>query len=336
MKYTKLVYCLLCVLLLAAACKNTSSGNDENNPVLQDPKVKEWTAKIGADPKNASLYFSRGQMLRSMQEDSLAINDFKKAIALDSSKAEYFSAVGDVLFEHKDISGSVLWIEKALQRNPEDMKAQLKLSKLFVYIREYDKAFKAINTVLKQDVYNAECYFLKGMIYKDLKDTSKAISSFQTAVQMKPEYKDAIIQLGQVYSSKGDSTALYYYNNAFRLDTTDVFPLFARGVYYQDKKNYEAAKAEYRNVVLHNRLYLDAYFNMGYVYLQQDSFQKALRQYEILTTIDQTNAEAYYNRGLCYELMGKKNEAIADYKQALVFEEKYEAPQVALKRLGAK
>jgi tetratricopeptide (TPR) repeat protein len=328
-------YCLAFVLLFAAACKN-NAVKQEDNPVLQSPQIKELTDKINATPDNAALYFDRGQKLRMIQQDSLALSDFKKAISLDSSEAKYFSAVGDVLFEHKDISGSVQWIEKALLRNPQDVKAQLKLAKLFVYIKEYPKAFQSINTVLKQDVYNAECYFLKGMIYKDLKDTSKAISSFQTAVQMNTSYKDAFIQLGQVYSSKKDPLALNYYDNAYKADPKDVFPLFAKGVYYQDQKNYEAAKAEYRNVVLTNRLYLDAYFNMGYIYMQQDSLEKALRQYNLLTQIDQTNPEAYYNRGLCYELMGKKKEAIDDYKQALVFDEKYPDPQIALKRLGVK
>lgn len=322
-------------ILVFTACKN-GNVKQETNAILLDPQVKAITDKIAADPDKASLYYERGQKLRLMKEDSLAIADFKKAISIDSSQSKYFSAIGDVLFEHKDITGSVEWIEKALKRNPEDVKAQLKMAKLFVYIREYPKAFQAINTVLKQDVYNAECYFLKGMIYKDMKDTSKAISSFQTAVQVKPDYKDAFIQLGQIHSSKRDPLALQYYDNAFRTDTTDVFPLFAKGVYYQDQNNYEAAKAEYRNTILHNRLYLDAYFNMGYIYMQQDSLDKALRQYNLLTQIDQTNPEVYFNRGLCYEKMGKKNEAIEDYKQALVFDDQFEEPKAALKRLGVK
>src|SRR5690606_19393220 len=105
---------------------------------------------------------------------------FQQAASLDSTKAEYFSAVGDLMFEHKDISGSLPWIEKAVSLNPKDPQARLKIAKLFVFIKEYPKAFSEINTVLRQNAMNPEGYFLKGIIYKDLKDTSKAISSFQT------------------------------------------------------------------------------------------------------------------------------------------------------------
>ncbi len=333
----KVLYGFVALFIALAACKNGEKKTVvDNNPVFQNPKLKEVSDKIAQDPNNAALYFERGNKLHKLQEDSLAINDYKKAVSLDSTKAEYYSAIGQVLFEHKDISGSVTYLEKALKLNPEDKVAQLKLAKMFVYIKEYSKAFNAINTVLRQDVFAAEGYFLKGMIYKDLKDTSRAISSFRTAVQVDAQYADAFVQLGQIFSAKGDPVALSYYNNAFKSDTTDVFPLFARGVYYQDRKEYELAKEEYRNAILHNRLYLDAYFNMGYVYMQQDSFEKALRQYELITQLDQTNPEGYFNKGLAYEKLGKKEDAIREYQQTLVFAEDFEAAKIRLKALGAK
>lgn len=333
----KALYGYIVLLIVAfASCKGEKKTSADSNPLFQNGELKAITDKISEDPNNAALYFERGNKLHKMQEDSLAILDLKKAATLDSSKAEYFSAVGDILFEHKDISGSAIWIEKALARNPEDKNAQLKLAKMFVYIKEYTKAFQAINTVLRQDVYAAEGYFLKGMIYKDLKDTSRSISSFRTAVQMDAQHKESFIQLGQIFSIKRDPLALSYYDNAYKSDTTDVFPLFAKGVFYQDQHEYELAKKEYRNTILHDRSYLDAYFNMGYVYMQQDSFEKALRQYELIANLDQTNAEAYYNKGVAYEKMGKKPEAIAQYQQALVFDEKYDLPKEALARLGAK
>src|SRR5262249_9341181 len=159
-------------------------------------------------------------------------------------------------------------------------------------------------------------------------------SSFQTAVQVAPEYKDAVVQLGLLFSAKGDPIALKYFQNAWKLDTTDVFPIFARGVFYQDRNEPELAKDEYRQAIEHDHQYVDAYFNMGYVLMNQDSIDKAMRQYNILAQIDQADAEVYYNRAYCYEKMGKKQEAIADYKQALVFNDKYEEAKIALNRLG--
>lgn len=324
------------VAVMLAACGNDKTP-EQNNPLFEsEPALKQLTTEIHKHPEDASLYFERGSFLDRMQEDSLALIDYKKAISLDSSKAEYFSAIGDMLFEHKDLEGSVQWIEKALQLNPKDKKSHLKLAKMFLYIEEYNKAFTEINLVLREDVYDPEGYYLKGMVYKSLKDTTKSISSFLTALQVQPEYRDAMIQLGIMYSGKGDPVALRYYDNAYKLDTSDIFPLYARGVFYQDKNDLETAKTEYINAIMKDRYYQDSYYNLGYIYMQQDSVEKAFRQYDILTKLNPRDPEAYYNRGLAYELLNKKEEAIIDYKQALEFDKAYTEASEGLKRLGIK
>ena len=207
---------------------------------------------------------------------------------------------------------------------------------MFLYIRKYPEAFTQVDIVLRSDVYNPEAYFLKGMLYKDMKDTAKAISSFQTAVQVSPEYRDAVIQLGMMYSSRKDSIALRYLDNAYKIDSSDVFPIFARGVFYQDSKDYVHAKEEYRKCIIKDRHYVDAYFNMGYILMQEDSIAKSLRQYEMVTKIDPRNPTAYFNRGICKESMDSIKEAVEDYRHALLLDPNYKSPKEALKRLKVK
>jgi tetratricopeptide (TPR) repeat protein len=324
------------LIVIFASCSNSRNKATEDNPIFKNPALQDVTEQIKNNPQTASLYFKRGHILEHMQEDSLALKDYQKAVSLDSTQAKYYSAIGDLLFEHKDISGSVKWIAHALKLNPKDPAAHLKMAKLFIYTKDYNAAFSEINTVLRQDVYNPEGYFLKGMIYKDLKDTANAKSSFQTAVTVAPDYKDAVVQLGLIYSAQKDPLALKYFDNAAKLDTTDVFPVFAKGVFYQDAKKYEDAKAAYKSVILHDNQYTDAYYNMAYILMQQDSVEKAWRQYDLLTKLDPADAEAYYNRGLCSEMMGKKQDAVSDYRQALTFDKNYAEAMNGLKRLQGK
>jgi tetratricopeptide (TPR) repeat protein len=339
MKINRIGYLSVLLLSLWFVGCNSKKGSQEaeTNPVFQStPDLKDVTERISKTPEDAALYFERGNVLHKLRFDSLALKDYKKAAKLDSTKGQYFSAVGDLMFENHDITGSIEWLQKAIAKNPTDRKAHLKIAKLFLYMQDYGKAFAEINIVLRKNVYDPEAYFLKGMVYKDMKDTAKALSAFQTAAQVAPDYRDAVIQLGLIYSDKKDPIALQYLEKAFRMDTTDVFPIFAKGTYYQNQNKFAEAKEQYRQCVIRNRHYADAYFNLGYLLMQEDSVAKAYRQYDFVTKVDPMNPAAYFNRGLCAEMMDSMQKAVADYRTALRIDSAYDSPREALKRLKGK
>lgn len=334
---SRILLCLVCCFGISScglfSSESNTKGSDPNNKL---PEVAAINASIEKNPKDASLYFQRGQIYHKLEQDSLALMDFQTATKLDSTQAKYFSAVGDLLFEHKDISGSIQWIQKAISLNPDDEIAHLKMGKLFMFTAEYPKAFVEINTVLRTNVYNAEAYFLKGMCYKNMNDTAKAISSFQTAVQTEPRYVDAHMQLALLFEAKKDPIALKYFENAYKSDSTDLEPLYGQVMFWQNQANYPEAKKVIQRIVSIDRTYAKSYYNMGWMLLQEDSTEKAIRQFGIAIQEKPDYVEAYYNRGLCYEIEGKLDQAKEDYNQALTFNPDYEPSKTALQRVNSK
>lgn len=322
---------LLCLL----SCKNNSGKSTaaQTGPYYEQG-IAPFTAAIEKAPHKAEPYFNRGNALNKIGLDSLALVDYQKAISLDSSKAEYFSAMGDLLIEHQDISGSLPWLERAIALNPKDPKARLNIAKMMLISKDYPKAFTEINTVLRQDVYNPEAYFLKGMVYKDMGDTGKARSSFETALNVSPTYKEAAVQLGQIYLAQGNPLGLQYLENAFRMDSTDVLPLYAIGMYYQQKEDWENAKNYYRRALKHNRAYVDALYNTGYVLMQQDSFENAISMLDQVLELGRRDARTFYLRGLAFELLGNDHAASQDYTRALELSPDNPDINAALRRVG--
>lgn len=321
------------------ACKNKPTPGTEARQeasAYNHPSVLPLTEALTKDSSKPDPWYRRGIALRRLKEDSLALTDFYHAARLDTNKAEYASAIGDLLFDHKDLNNAMKWMARALRHNPQDPRARLKVARLNFYLKEYPAAFLEINTVLRQDAYNPEAYFLKGLIYKDIKDTNKAISSFQTAISVAPDFRDAFIQLGVIYNEKGNAMGPQYLNSAFRLDTSDVFPIYAIGMNYQEKGQLEQAKQQYTRCLTYDPQFTDALFASGFILMQQDSFEKSRRQFDLVTKSDPTNANAYYNRGLCSELLGRKEEALSDYRQALTFDERNTKASEGLKRLGGR
>ncbi len=333
-----LMYTGAASLLLFTACKSGKKVEIklEENPQYETANIKPFTDALRKNPQDPALWTRRADALNKADLDSLALKDYIQALELDSSKAPAWSNVGNLMFENKDVSGSLPYFQSALKINPKDQQSQLKIAKVMVFIKDYTKAFMAINTALRQNVYNSEAYFLKGIIYKDLKDTAKSISSFQTAVQVDPDNAEALLQLGFWYEAKKDPIALMYYQNAYQADTNNLQPLYAKGMYYQNKEQYDEAKNVYHNILSHRKDFPLAHYNLGWIYLQQDSLQKAYNAFDLVTQLAPGYAEAIYNRGLCSELMGKKTEAITDYEHAVAVDPEMPEAIAALKRLGKK
>ncbi|HPI54212.1 MAG TPA: tetratricopeptide repeat protein [Chitinophagaceae bacterium] len=244
--------------------------------------------------------------------------------------------MGDLLFDHKDVSGSLGWIQKAIQLNPNDETAHLKLARMFLFTSEYNKAFIEINTVLRADVYNTEAYFLKGMCYKSMKDTNLAISSFQTAVQSDPKNSEAYMQLALLHEARKDPLALNYYENAYKADSSNLEPLYGKAMYWQNQQNFPEAKKVFTRMIELDRNYPKSFYNMGWMLLQEDSTEKAIRNFTIAIEVKPDYAEAYFNRGLCYEIQGNFKAAAADYNQSLNFNQQMKAAQEALNRIQPK
>jgi len=326
----------LILVLTLGSCSWFQGNKNGTHQAHSIPEVAEISAQIEKNPKNAELYFRRGLIYHKLELDSLALTDFQSAVDRDSTQAKYFSAIGDLLFEHKDISGSIKWIQKAIYLNPDDEVAHLKMGKMFLFAEDYPKAFAEINTVLRSNVYNAEAYFLKGMCYKSMKDTAKAISSFQTAVQTEPRYVEAHLQLALLFEGKKDPVALKYFENAYRADSTDLEPLYGQAMFWQNQQNFPEAKKVFYRIISIDRSYPKSYYNIGWMLLQEDSTEKALRQFTIAIQEKPDYVEAYFNRGLCQEILGDLAKAREDYQQALTFNPDYTPASEALQRITKK
>lgn len=123
---------------------------------------------------------------------------------MDSLNAPFALGLSDCLFEMSNPEGSILILERFIAHSPEniDVLNALALEYFLLPKPRYNLAIDTYNKVLKLDIQNADAYFYKGLIFKETGDTAKAISSFQTCTEVDPDYYDAYMQLGMLYSAK--------------------------------------------------------------------------------------------------------------------------------------
>ncbi len=323
--------------VLFFSCKNDTSKVKPGAP--QDPELAALNALLAKNPNDDSLLYRRAVVNYKLEGYDEALADVGKALAIDSSHAAYYDLMADVLLDYarpNDSKHAIEVLEKAAAKFPNNLHTLLKLSEFYLIVRQHNEALATIDKVFRRDPQNPEGFFMTGRVALDMGDTTRAIKALQKAAQLDASNIDAWMFLGKIMANRNDPTALQYFDNVLRLDSTDLEAREFKGVLYKRRGEFEQAFRVYRDIIVRNPDYANAYFDMGVMYLELDSLQKAYDNFDIAVKVDQLFVKAYYYRGLTAEMQGNIDAAKLDYQQASQMSPNWPEPKEALEKLGGK
>ena len=319
--------------LLFAACHNNHSEAEIANKKadslsikLNSPELKAINAELLQDPSNASLYNKRALVYINLRQFPEAENDSKRAIRMDSTQAAYFLTLVDAYFKGNNTRLSKELLEATAKRFPDNIEALLKLAELYFLVKRYQEGIEYVNKALKIDENLAKAYYIKGSIYRESGDTTRAISSLETAVEQDNRYVDAFYDLGVMYAARKNPVALEYYSNVLQIDPANANANYARAKLLQDLGKIDEAIKGYEAILTSNKNCENCYYNLGAIYLEiKNDPKKALEQFTKAIEINPNYVEAYFARGYTYTKLKDKESAKADYNMCLKIQPNYDA-----------
>lgn len=318
--------------LLACGGKKTESENAQLG-ATGDPAIDQLTQKIAQNPNDPTLYAARAGLFYEKEGYDEAIQDLQKALSFDSTNVQYLHVLADAYLDYYQSRQALETMEKAAALHPKRIPTLLKLSEFQLILKKYDESMRTVDGILRIDPQNADAYLLFGLNFKEKKDTIRAINSFQKAVELNPDLMDGWINLGQLHAGLGNKIAAQYFNTAITIAPKNVDALHAKAQYLQDNNDLNGAIEWYKKINAVDPQYEEAYYNTGLLYLDLDSIPQAYQAFDVAIKVNPVFVQAYYFRGVAAELQGKKNQAKADYEQALKLAPNYEAAQEALNQL---
>ncbi len=330
---------LFSTLVVFAACGGNGKSSGVEQQQLDDPNIAfaEIDERIVASPQDPQLFAQRAKLYEDRDSLHLALNDWNRALSLDSTNAELHIGIGDLYFRGVRMADAERHFRKAATLDPASAEARLKIAEIKLLERGYKDAMGWANDALRIDQQNAQGYFLKGWIHMEGGDTALAVSSYRTAVEQDPSMQKAYVQLGVLHAAVGDPLAMQYYNSALELDPTSTETLYALGMYAQDNGMDSLALHCYdriKQIAPENVL---AWYNTGYVLLENmDRPDEARSQFTRAISLAPLFVEAYYNRGITYEMTGALDSAYVDYRQALAIQPDYSPAAFGMGRLQDK
>lgn len=330
------------ILLLLFAFGYVACNNDQQAPedlpssdTILPLDVAGVIELLQKDPSNAALYQQRAVLHSDSGNFEEAFSDIERALKIDSSQASFYLARADYALRLNKTKLTKASLEKAIELEPENVKALTKLAELLFLVKYYDESISYLDSALKVDQYNAKVYFLKGMNFLEKGDTAVAISSMQTAVEQDNKYYDAYMQLGLICAETRNPLAIEYYDNAMRLQPHSLEAYYNKGIFLQDMGEYDAALQTYKQLLDINPAYKFAHYNVGAVTLLKDAnnYKEALPSFTKAIESDPNYAEAYFARGTCYKELGDKNAAREDFSRALQINPNYQPAISAIKSM---
>jgi len=356
MRLLSFCFSIVLVLIVLSSCENSGNNRDtgssntdvgENANSKVDSLLAEINKRIANNPKDFNTYLERARYYGERNEFSLAYEDINRALEVDSTKSDIYLYKGQLLFKQEKIKEAYSEYQTCLRHDVANVDCMLRKAEIDIALRNYTTARELINEVLKLNEYNAEAYYTRGQLYTDMKDTALAASSYKTAIEVNPDYYDAYIEVGLLYSTQKSDLAKEYYNTAIELRPKSVEAWYNKAMFLQETgaKNptrYREAFACYDTILKIDSRFSAAYFNKGFIYLEyMQKYDSAAYQFTNAIGVFPNYYQAYYNRGLSYESLNKlsyeslnkRKEAEADYRSSLAINPTYNSAAISLDRL---
>ncbi|MDZ4822573.1 MAG: tetratricopeptide repeat protein [Flavobacteriales bacterium] len=339
-----LSYLLILWFALASFSCKEKKKPDDGNVVGEDTAIADATLtaineRIKSDPANYQNYLERAKYFGGRERYKDALEDISRALKADSTKGDIYLYRGEVYWFQKNIDGAYDSFEDCIRFENSNTDCLLKKASIDIALDNYDKALEHINNALRADEQLPYAYYLKGRLYKSIQDTTLAASSYQTAIELDPDFYDAYVEVALLYASQQSDLAIEYYNTAIDLKPNSVEALYNKAMYLQETGNgsvqrYQQAFECYDRMQEIDPKNAAANFNKGFINLEfLQNYQAGEVEFSSAIAKFPQYYQAYYNRGLCNESLGKMKEAEADYRKALDLFPAYDDAAKALSRV---
>ena len=171
--------------------------------------------------------------------------------------------------------------------------------------KDRDLQVRACTDIIRGDASAAWAYHNRANAYEAKGDYDRAIADFTRVIELRPKFADGYNNLGVAYMKKGNyDRAIAEQTKALEIDSTTP----------------EA---------------FSYYFNRALAYPKAGKATQGLSDAERALQLSPNSAFALNARGQILEALGRRQEAIADFRQALAIDPNIEDSREGLRRLGA-
>lgn|GEM_PF-422259 len=156
------------------------------------------------EPNNASLLFYFGLVCLNLNLIAEARNAFDQAVKIEPDNPSYNYVMGAASSFRHDPAEAIPYFEKYIQLKPQDPRGKLALGAALFRAKNYDAAAETLKEAVKYPENAATAQYYLGSIARQQGRLTEAIRHLEESLKAKPDYPDALAELGHCYLIQKD------------------------------------------------------------------------------------------------------------------------------------
>lgn len=205
-------------------------ANDMHVDSQWEDAIELYRKAVNVSPKRADIRIKLARLL-AMRKPNAAVDEAKVAAELDPSNLEINRSYIGIIENCGDLKEAEPVFERLLLLYPKDMGLHLQAASYYRMINKMDKAEKLyLNATKIQKDGDISWANLAG-IYREHGKRNEAIQTLKDGLVSNPNSSTLIYELGYLYATADDTTAIPYLKKAIELNpnlTEAVSPLLER------------------------------------------------------------------------------------------------------------
>lgn len=278
-------------------------------------------------PPTFTQHMQQGDSYAAKNMTSLAYNEYIAANQLDSTQKDPYVRIGNLHIQNREYDKAQEIFQQLLQKNPDDLEANIALSKIYIAQRNPAKAKEILNTIPgnpPEKSYYLGLIAISATQYDEGKKLLTAVISQASAASPSPSTSSAshfqgnaqkILNAFNEYAQYDGSHEIFLKTILAKNLTQIHEPTLAIPLLFAILKE----KKDYR----------DAWIVLGYAYLDIEDYADSIPALEEARKLDNSKPETLFFLGLAYDGAGNTQKAITLIEAAIQkgFEPKIQAAQ---------
>ncbi len=266
-----------------------------------DAAIAACQNAIKIKPNLAAAYKNLGNALQAGGKIEEAIRAYSKAVEIDPQFAEAYANLGSMLGMQGQMEKAIAYFQKALEIKPNIAAVHWNLGNALNKVKRVSEAIACWRRAAEYNPqqFSAEAINDRGSMCAQAGKFAEAMDNYQRAIQIKPEFALAYLNLGTVQQKQGKiDDAIAQFNKVLELKPDCIEAYGKLGNLLIGREKFDEAIAQYQKVIQIQPDAVEAHFNFGTALLEQGKIYQAIAAFQKVLELQPNNAEAYSNLGV--------------------------------------